>query len=137
FTEDDGLFTNDLNVTFARLSNGNIVMVSGNYAAAFPPAMVQQQTIIPALLFTNAAAGNIEKNIKDHLLNINWNEKNIQLNWALLNYSNPFGNVYYYKLDGINSNWQTAGNRGQVSFNSLDAGTYTFHYKAATSEGIM
>ncbi len=137
FTTDDGLFANDLDVTLTTISNGNILMASGNYAASFSPSIVQQPVNGAPLLFTCAAVDGIEKDSESDALHFLWNENNIQLNWALLNYSNPLGNIYYYKLDGINNTWQTAGNKGNISFNSLAPGTYLFHYKAATSEGMM
>ncbi|MGC4101708.1 ligand-binding sensor domain-containing protein [Ferruginibacter sp.] len=137
FNEDDGLYDNNLDITFGKLYNGNILMVAGSYAIAFSPSIVQQNIVSAALLFTGAAAEGAPKKISSDVIDISWGEKNIELNWALLNYSNPLGNTYYYKLDGINSNWQTAGNKGQAIYNSLEPGTYYFHFKAALSEGAM
>ncbi|MBS1510577.1 MAG: hypothetical protein JST86_07055 [Bacteroidetes bacterium] len=137
FTADDGLYNNDLDINFAILSDGNILMASGTTAVTFSPSIVQQEVTPPHLIFT--AAKTDEKEVSDTggVLTFSWNEKSIQFNWALLNYSNPLGNLYYYKLDGIDRSWQFAGNRGQVIFNSLEPGSYLFHYKGATSDGVM
>lgn len=137
FTADDGLQDNNMDVTFTRLSNGNILFVSGTYATWFSPRIVQQESNAAPLIFTNAFTDEKEKIAENGSFHFSWDDNNIQLNWALLNYSNPLSNIYYYKLDGINKDWQTAGNKGQVSFNSLAPGNYIFHFKAATSQGVM
>ena len=137
FTEDDGLQENNMEVTFTKLSNGNILFASGTYATWFSPHIVQQDIKAARLLFTDAIADEVVKIPEKEVFHFSWDENNIQLNWALLNYSNPLGNIYYYKLEGINKDWQTAGNKGQVSFNSLAPGNYIFHFKAATSQGVM
>lgn len=136
YTESDGLYNNIADITFARLSNGNILMAGGTYITSFSPSIALQDKTKYPILFTEAAAGGIEKITDSNHVEFNWNEKNITLQWAMLNFSNPSGNVYYYKLDGVDKDWQLAGNKGIASFNSLDPGRYIFHYKAATSDGV-
>lgn len=137
FTSADGLYTDILDISFARLSNGDILMAGGTFAITFSPAIVKQQDSPAPLLFTGAASNGTRKQVADNKISFSWGEKNIELHWALLNYSNPLGNQYFYKLDGVNNDWQPAGNKGQVTFNSLDAGNYIFHYKASTPDGRM
>lgn len=133
----DGLFTDVLDVSMAKLSNGYILMAGGTFATLFNPAMADEKSGQFPLLFTGASFDNNEKTINNNTAVFSWDEKNIHLSWALLNYCNPLGNIYYYKLDGVNKTWQIAGNKGEVYFNSLDPGKYVFHYKAATSQGEM
>ena len=137
FTEDDGLYSNLADISFARLSNGNILMAGGTYATTFSPDIVLENKSIAPLIFTSALVGEKEKFFQANSLDLSWDEKNISLNWALLNFSNPSGNIYYYKLDDVDKDWQRAGNRGQANFNSLEPGEYIFHYKAATPGGMM
>ncbi len=137
FSEDDGLFMNNVEVTMARLSNGNILLAGTTYATVFSPAMAEQQTGSLPLLFTGARVGEREKIAEDSILHFSWGETNISFHWALLHYSNPRGNQYYYKLEGVDKDWQLAGNHGQVSYNSLAPGSYLFYYKASTSDGVM
>lgn len=135
YSSADGLYTDVLDVSMASLSDGNILMAGNNFATRFSPAMALEENQLPPLLFTGANVDGNEKTIAGKTITLQWNEKNIRLSWALLNYSNPRGNIYYYKLDGVNKTWQNAGNSGEVNFNSLDPGTYQFHYKAATAKG--
>ncbi len=136
YTESDGLYNDIADITFARLSNGNILMAGGTYITSFSPSIALQDKTKYPLLFTEAAADGIEKITDRNRVEFNWDEKNITLQWALLNFSNPSANAYYYKLDGVDKDWQVAGNKGIASFNSLEPGKYTFHYKAATSDGV-
>ena len=135
FTSADGLFTDVLDVCLSRLSDGNILMAGGNFATRFSPVLLRDSVEAAPLLFTGAQVDDQEKKWAGNHIDIGWNEKNIRLQWALLQYSNPLQNDYYYKMDGVNREWQYAGNRGEVSFHSLDPGTYVFRYKAATSQG--
>lgn len=137
FTEGDGLYRNNMEVSMTQLSNGNIIMAGGTYVTVFDPGMVNQPIPPSPLLFTGLVVDGKEKITGNGTVHLRWNERNIGFNWALLNYANAAGNTYYYRLDGINANWQTAGNHGQVSFNSLAPGRYTFHYRAATPDGVM
>lgn len=137
YTTSDGLFTDVLDVSMTKLSNGNILLAGGTFATIFNPGMAKEKTREFPLLFTGSSFDGNEKEVNSNSISFAWNEKNIRLSWALLNYSNPLDNVYYYKLDGVNNEWQTAGNRGEINFNSLAPGRYVFHYKAATSHGEM
>lgn len=137
YTNSDGLYNNDADITFAKLSNGNIIMAAGTYITSFSSSIAQLNNNKVSLLFTGAVADGSEKNLTDGQVDISFNVKNITLSWALLNYSNAQGNLYYYRLSSVNNNWQFAGNHGTAVFNSLEPGTYTFYFKAATSDGEM
>lgn len=137
FTEEDGLFANQMDVSFTKLSNGDLLFAGGTYATVFSPAIVLAENPPAPLLFRTATAGKIMKSLNDNRIDLAWNESNLSLNWALLNFSNPLGNQYFCKLDGVDADWQQTGNHGQVNYNSLAPGTYLFRYKAASSDGMM
>lgn len=136
FTEDDGLYRNNLEVTFTKLHNGNILMAGSTYVTVFSPSILNHERNPGDLLFTGAICEGAVKQVENNVLTLTSDERNIQLNWALLHYSNPLGNMYYYKLEGNNADWKFAGNTGRVTFNSLEPGEYTFHYMASTSDGV-
>ncbi len=137
FSEEDGLFSNTMDVAFANLSNGNVFFSGATYASTFSPSIVTQNSDPAALLFTGLVVEGKEKHIISDKINLNWDEKNIAFNWALLNFSNPLGNQYYCKLEGVDKTWRFVGNHGQINYNSLEPGTYIFHYKAAVADGVM
>lgn len=136
FSEADGLYQDKLEITFAKLNNGNILMAGSTYATLFSPAILNHERNSGDLLFTGAVCESGEKRIENDAITLASGERNIQLSWALLHYSNPLGNMYYYKLDGADSDWKYAGTSGRVAYNSLEPGEYMFHYKALTSDGV-
>jgi len=137
FTEGDGLYSNDVDASMALLPNGTIVMSGNKYLTYFTPAAALSNNMPAPVLFTGIKAGDKIKQVKDATCDVSWNEQNISFEWGLLNFSNPKGNQYYYKLDGIDKNWQYAGNRGYAAYRSLKPDNYVFHYRAATPEGVM
>lgn len=62
--------------------------------------------------------------------------KKFTIEFALLTYGNARRNVYAYKLDGYDSEWQyCAGNTHRATFQNLPTGRYTLHLKATDSYG--
>jgi hypothetical protein len=112
-------------------------MAGAREVTLFSPSIVFRDKTKPKLLFTSALYNDREKTLNNERVVYAWDEKDIQLNWALLNYSNPLRNMYYYKLDELDKDWHFVGNKGTVTFNSLEPGKYVFRYKASTADGIM
>ena len=48
----------------------------------------------------------------------------------------PPMNQYAYKLEGYDDDWIQAGAQRSVTYGTLSPGTYTFHVKAANSDGM-
>ena len=63
-------------------------------------------------------------------------QNDIAFKYTGLHYSNPEKNSYQYKLDPVDDKWVNAGYERTVRFANLSPGTYTFHVKAANSDGI-
>ncbi len=62
--------------------------------------------------------------------------KKIGIEFALLTYTNASRNVYAYKLDGYDDDWQYANRETHsATFQNLPSGTYVFHLKATDSYG--
>jgi C4-dicarboxylate-specific signal transduction histidine kinase/ligand-binding sensor domain-containing protein len=64
------------------------------------------------------------------------NQNRVQFNYVALQYDDPAKNTYAYKLDGYDKQWVLAGTQRNVTYTNLPAGTYTFHVKAANSDGV-
>jgi class 3 adenylate cyclase len=60
----------------------------------------------------------------------------ISFEFAALHYAAPGQNLYAYKLENFDKEWQYIGNRRFISFTSLPAGDYTLRIKAANKDGI-
>ncbi len=64
------------------------------------------------------------------------NENRITFNYVGLYYKDPLATQYAYKLDGYDKDWVQAGTQRTVTYTNLSPGTYTFHVKAANSDGV-
>ncbi len=62
-------------------------------------------------------------------------QNTISINFALLNYTNSELNKYYWKLSGVNQDWQSSNNN-IASYNLLPPGKYIFEVKATDNNGL-
>ena len=69
-------------------------------------------------------------------INIPASVKKFGIEFALLTYGNAKKNVYAYKLEGYDKDWQFCnGESHKATFQNLSAGTYKLHVKATDSYG--
>lgn len=61
---------------------------------------------------------------------------NIQIDFAVLSFSNPRTTHVRYRVDGQDSDWIEAGTRRQAFYTNLAPGTYRFRLIAANSNGV-
>lgn len=69
-------------------------------------------------------------------LQLKYNETNLMIGYTALNYINPAGNRYAYKLDGIDPDWVEAGHRKEAIYSNLFPGKYLFRVKASNNDGV-
>ena len=69
-------------------------------------------------------------------LELAYNENRIIFQYVGIHYSNPALNEYKYELVGYDKDWINAGTQRTVTYTNLSPGTYSFHVKAANSDGI-
>ena len=67
---------------------------------------------------------------------ISHKNNNLSFSYAALDFTQPSANRYRYLLQGFDENWVEAGNKTDVTYNNLSAGTYTFKVTASNSDGI-
>ena len=60
-------------------------------------------------------------------------EKVFSIGFAAINHPKPENINYYYRMEGLENEWISAGNRNYVSYANMFSGNYTFHvnYKVA------
>ena len=63
-------------------------------------------------------------------------QKELTLDFVAIHYQNPELNRFAYRLEGFNDDWIQAGTHRSATYTNLDPGTYTFHVKAANSDGV-
>jgi len=60
----------------------------------------------------------------------------LQFEFAALDFTSPEDNLYRFKLEGFDQNWQGPGRRRFASYTNLPGGRYTFRLKGANNNGI-
>jgi len=111
---------------------------------SFNPEAVIQPAAAPAVFITNVTllktnsllyATAFQENAA--AANFKWDENALSFAFTALDFNNPDGTVYYYRLDGLDTLWMNSGKTRGASYENLRPGKYTFRVKAINSKGIL
>ena len=69
-------------------------------------------------------------------LTLRWPDNAFEFDFVALNYLFPEKNRYAYKLEGIDTTWFHAGDRGTGRYVGLPGGTYVLRMKASNNDGV-
>ena len=131
-----------------KLKSGQILFGGNKGICSFDPSMqqlpsksVEQQVSITDILVQNKSIFEEQLN---HLYNPNRNkvtlkyvEKNLGIEFSVLDYISATNTQYAYKLSGVDDKWNYVGNnRRFVNYADLQEGTYTFNVKATDENGV-
>ena len=131
-----------------KASNGKLVFGSTNGMTIFDPQTFFENTMPPKVVFTDFQLFNkpVEIGIENsplskaihqaEALTLRHEQSVFSLGFAALNYRIPELNQYAYKLEGLESEWNYAGNKRSATYTNLDAGDYTFRVKASNNDGV-
>lgn len=129
-----------------RLSTGEIFFGGLEGVNYFNPANLKSNKAVPSVLLTDlriayrSVAPSEDGPIKEHIsvakkINLDY-KQNFALSFVGLNYTAPEQNLYAYKLEGFDKDWNYVGNSTTASYTNLDPGEYTFRVKASNNDGI-
>lgn len=146
FTVEDGLPGNEFNRTeYARDSKGRLYFGGVEGAVRFDPEdfyknspstpvvinrlKLSNKTILYKAILQDTSDSDYQlpapiENLQK--LTFPYTERMITLGFSLLDFTNPYGNKYRYKLEGFNKEWIDAGGLNEAVFTNLNTGTYTF-----------
>ncbi len=105
-----------------------------------------KKLIITDLLIENVPFAQLDSTLKSdisqemptytHTIRIPASVKKFDIEFALLSYGNAQKNVYAYRLEGYEDDWQYCnGENHRAMFQNLPSGTYKLHVKATDSYG--
>jgi signal transduction histidine kinase/DNA-binding response OmpR family regulator len=129
-----------------RISHGELFFGGLDGFNYFNPAYLKKNINIPSVLITElrisnqlvvpSADGPIKENISiAKEINLDY-KQNFALSFVGLNYTSPEQNMYAYKLDGFDKNWNYVGSSTTASYTNLDPGEYIFRIKASNNDGV-
>ena len=72
---------------------------------------------------------------QDQAIRLTYNQNFISFYFTSLEYLHAASTCYYYKLQGVDSNWVNNKHQGFASYTNLDPGDYVFSVKAVNDEG--
>lgn len=149
YNNKNGIYLLELSFKAAFKSYDGRLFFSGtNGFISFQPQRLSSNNFIPPLTFTSFSVNNtkIEVNDKSKILHqnlntideidLNYNQSNISIKFAALNYIFPEHNTYAIMLGNVDRNWTDIGSRNEMNYANLAPGTYTFRVKAANNDGI-
>lgn len=147
FTRSDGLQSEQfLSNAALKASDGKIYIGSVNGFNAFYPYQIKTNRVLPPVVITGLEIFNKEIRVGDKLLpkalnrleelDLTYRDHVFSLLYASLSYCTPEKNLYAYKLEGFDKEWNYVGSQNKATYTNLPAGTYTFKVKATNNDGI-
>ena len=132
----DGLVNSEYNrYSACKLENGFVLMGGMNGLDYFQPDSLINNSTKPQVQITDFKVFN--KSIyPGGNFSLGYNENSISIDFAAMDFSNPAGNKFAYKLDGVDKDWVQLENRNFATYSILSPGSYHFSVKAANSDGI-
>ncbi len=129
------------------LSDGRIGFSTAKGFVTFSPSSMQLNTYRPPVVFTGLEVNNkeirpeeggiLEKELDSTpRIELAYNQNNITISYAALNYVNPSHNTYAVRMIGYDDEWHDVGSRHSAYYTNLKPGKYTFEVKAANNDGI-
>lgn len=151
YSANDGLISNQFSTLAAiKLKTNELLFGGMNGLSIFYPEKILKNKETPKVVLTEILINNKAVKINDDdsplsksiseltEITVDYNQANISLKYAALNFINPENNQYAYKLEGfsVNEDWQLTGKQRVVNFANLTPGVYIFKVKASNNDGV-
>ncbi|EDM34646.1 two-component system sensor histidine kinase/response [Pedobacter sp. BAL39] len=100
-----------------------------------PPVYITEFQIFNNKMLPGAADSPLEKDISfTNDIVLSHKQSTFSFSFAGLNYTAAQNNKYAYKLEGLDKEWNYAGNTTKAFYTNLDPGDYTFTVKASNND---
>lgn len=131
----DGSFISDV--------SGYFWLGGNNGLNVFQPEQVTLLNTQPPVQITQIYVNDqpiAEKDLNLNLsqsLSFGYKNNTLTFQFAVLDYSDPSANQFFYRLKGYDEAWVSNGNKNMVRYPNLPPGNYTFEVKATNSDGVL
>ena len=147
YTKEDGLLGNQFNYKSAIIdNNGKFYFGSIEGLIAFDPEKEINNELSPPLYITKLNIYNkeisahsenspLEKSIihTEHIT-LPYNQSNIGLDFAALDFNSPTAIQYTYKMEGIDKDWVQANSNKNITYSGLPPGNFRFVVRATNKD---
>lgn len=142
FSLHDGIQDYEFSPHSAIKANNGYMFFGGTQGInIFHPDSIYVSSIKPNLEFLGLDYTNNDE--KNHLqikngqsVNIPYNNTNLKVSFASLDFTKPMLNQYKYYLEGYTSDWTDLGNNNYFDIVKLPVGKYTLYVQASNDDGI-
>jgi diguanylate cyclase (GGDEF)-like protein len=127
----------------ARLKSrtGQLFFGGANGLLGFDPANIHSNQNPPAVVINGVSS--LDEKVFAHSsqatpssIVLGYNERQINFEFAALDYASPDKNLYEYQLDGFDDGWLKAEGFRRATYTSLPAGQYTFRVRASNNNQV-
>ena len=131
-----------------RASSGLLYFGGENGITVFDPAGVKKNPVPPPVVFTSLRIFNrtivpgvpgspLRKSITEtDEVTLSRDDSLVTIEFAALNFLVPEKNRYAYRLEGLDRDWNHAGNERSATYARLPAGHYVFRVRASNNDGV-
>jgi ligand-binding sensor domain-containing protein len=140
---EDGILNNNFNdcLHFKQLGDGRLLLGYAGGFISFRPDSVGSEEAPSNVILTGFRV--FERALPvDSLFNrsdtvdLSYGQNFITLEYASLSYLDPGRVKYFYRLQGVDKDWVSAGGRRFASYANLSAGSYPFSVRSENRDGI-
>lgn len=149
YNKADGLQSNQFNYKSSyKTRDGKFYFGGINGFNSFYPKDLSESKnrIVPSIEITQISLldnsdPELEKEIQTNLnkkqqIELPYNKSSFTISYVSLSYISQAKNQYAYKLEGVDTEWNDAGNNKSVTYVSLSPGKYLFKVKASNNDGL-
>lgn len=148
FDVNDGIQGNEFNRRASFKDEDGLMYFGGpNGLTIFQPDSINENQIVPSVELTSFSIFNqkvvvgeedspLTQNINlTKALTLKPDQTVFTVEFAALSYLAPSKNIYAFKMEGFDQDWNYVGNKRSATYTNLNAGTYYFKVKAANNDG--
>jgi ligand-binding sensor domain-containing protein/anti-sigma regulatory factor (Ser/Thr protein kinase) len=142
YTVRNGLQGNEFNMNaYARDLDGNIYFAGVNGLTVFDPASITDSTFVPPIALVSVSQNGTpikveEKDSANPEIVLRWPNNNFEFEFAALSYAEPERNLYAYRLENFDPDWNQIGTWRDGRYTNLPGGTYTLRLKGSNQDGV-
>jgi signal transduction histidine kinase/ligand-binding sensor domain-containing protein len=142
YTARNGLQGNEFNMNaYARDADGYLYFAGVNGLTVFHPASITNSTFVPSIALVSVTQNGIPVEVEQNddampEITIRWPNNNFEFEFAALSYAEPERNLYAYRLDNFDPEWNQIGAWRDGRYTNLPGGTYTLQLKGSNQDGV-
>ena len=145
FTTANCLQNNEI-LNIFHTSTGQLNAAVKNGILSFNPSQLKTNNLPPSVQIESVSYHAVHNSLNNNdtlvfthghnNIHLQYNENRITFQYVGLHFANAPLNQYACKLDEYDKEWINAGTQRTATYSNLSPGTYTFHVKAANSDGV-